>query len=344
MSPRTSVVSFNFSTSLLFWAGTTITRLLVRPTLISFFSLFAVSASAAEREGDWLDITGWFAQAGEEVTPSHVYQATLDLLAEIQILRDELGTDDYPVEAELQEDRAPIHVYAKTLEVLTKVSRVQRRLGMPPAGVGQIPIKEVVPRDVLQNVANILLEVRRIKGQMVIDTQIDPAPFVGGKTPSTVYKNLADASFSLDGLSGRSLNPNDVFSNTQYILDELELIAAKLRVPLRLQLPAVEGRKTPKDVAQQVLRASYKVVTLQIRLNMDASSVPTLTLVRVTPSEVFDATNMLLAEMTRIKAHLGINVPREPRPESRLRTPTDVFAQVLLIIQNLDLMSEAASA
>ena len=86
------------------------------------------------------------------------------------------------------------------------------------------------------------------------------------------------------------------------------------------------------------------MVTLQIRLNMDASSVPTLTLVRVTPSEVFDATNMLLAEMTRIKAHLGINVPREPRPESRLRTPTDVFAQVLLIIQNLDLMSEAASA
>ena len=130
-----------------------------------------------------------------------------------------------------------------------------------------------------------------------------------------VYKNLADASFLLDGLAGRPLTPNDVFLNTAYILDELELIAAKLRAPLSLDVPAVEGRKTPKDVAQQVLRASYKMVNLQTRLGMDASSVPNLTLVRVTPSEVYDATNMLLAEMTRIKHHLDINVPRQNRAE-----------------------------
>ena len=306
--------------------------------------VLVASSAAAQVKGAWLDqVMEWFVEAGEEVTPSHVYQATADLIAEIRILRGELGASDYPVEAERQEDRAPVHVYSKTLEVMGKVSRLQRRLGLPPAEIGQIPIKEIVPRDVLESTVGLLIETRRIKQQMVIETEIEPAPFVGGKTPSMAYKNLADASFLLDGLVGRPLTPDDVFWNTQHILDELELIAAKLRVPLELTPPPVEGSKTPKDVAQQVLRASYKVVNLQMRLGMDASSVPQLTLVRVTPSEVFDATSMLLAEMSRIKVHLDVNVPRDIHPEPRMKTPTDLFGQILLIIRNLDLMTAGAA-
>ena len=320
------------------WLGTFVSCLFA-----CCFVLVGTPSHAVERS--WVEsIADWFNDDEEKVTPSHVYRATLDLIAEVRILREELGADDYPPEAEAQEDRAPVHVYAKTLEVMSKVSRVQRRLGMDPAEVGQIPIKNVEPRDVLGSVAEILGELREIKAQMVIEREIDPVPFEGGKTPSLVYKNLADASFLLDGLAGRSLTPNDVYLNTLYLLDELELIAAKLRAPLALETPVVEGRKTPKDVAQQVLRASYKMVNLQTRLGMDASSVPNLTLVRVTPSEVYDATNMLLAEMTRVKHHLDINVPREGRPEPRNKVPTDVFGQVLLIIENLDAMSASAGS
>ena len=51
---------------------------------------------------------------------------------------------------------------------------------------------------------------------------------------------------------------------------------------------------------------------------------------------------MLLAEMARIKLHLDINVPRDQDVEPRGKKPADVFALVLLIVRNLDLMSEAA--
>ena len=47
------------------------------------------------------------AQETSEITPSHVYQATSDLISEIEILRDAMGVTVYPVEAEAQEDRAP---------------------------------------------------------------------------------------------------------------------------------------------------------------------------------------------------------------------------------------------
>ena len=85
---------------------------------------------------------------GKEVTLSHVYQATLNLIAEIEILRQATGVADNPGEAEPREDQAPIHAYSKSLEVMEKTARVQRRLGMIPIEVGQIPVKNITPQDV----------------------------------------------------------------------------------------------------------------------------------------------------------------------------------------------------
>ena len=326
-----------------------IKHILIPGLLALFASPGVASAAEAAEQGNWFEslLDGSKAIAAEgqnNVTPSHAFRATEDLIAEIEVLRNELGVYDYPVEAELQRDRALVHVYAKSLEVLSKVSGVQRRYGLASDEAGQIPVKEIDPGDVLRSVYGILDEVRRIKTQMVIETEIEPAELVGGKTASMVYKNLGDASFLLDGLRGRPLTPTDVYGIGEGILDEMELIAAKLRVPLRLDPPVVEGSKRPSDLAQQVLRATYKVVNLQTRLGMDASAVPTLTLVRVTPSEVYDAANILMAEINRIKVHLEINLPREPRPDPRNKRPEDVFSQVMLIIQNLDVMADAASA
>ena len=256
--------------------------------------------------------------------------------------RDELGVSDYPPQAELQDDRSPVHVYAKTLEVLSKVARAQRRFGVPEAQSRRIPFKEVDSGDVLANVEYITDEITKIKTQLLIEREIEPAALVGGFSPSFVYKNLADASFLLDGLGGRPLTPNDVYKNCTFILEELGLIASELGISLDLELPEVAEEKRPKEVAQQVLRATYKVINLQTALGMDASGVPSLTLVRVTPSEVFDSTNMLLAEIARIKFHLGVDEQRASSPEPSGKRPRDSFARVLGIIKNLDRLSAVA--
>ena len=284
------------------------------------------------------------AQTSGDVTPSHVYQATSDLISEIEILRDAMGVTVYPVEAEPSEDRSPIHTYAKSLEVLEKISAAQKRMGMSPAPIGQIPVKDITAKDVYASVQNSLAEVRRMKDQLVIEDAIVPAALEGGKTASAVYEHLGDASFLMDGLVGHPTDPNDVHTHMVYLHDEMELVAAKLKVALELDPPAVDGRKRMKEVAQQVLRATFKVINLQTRLGMDASGVPQMTLVRVSPAEVFEATNILLAEMVRIKAHLDIDLPRVEHAPSRNKKPRDVFAQVLLFIRNLDALAKAADA
>ena len=275
-------------------------------------------------------------------TPSHVYQATSDLISEIEILRDAMGVTVYPVEAEPAEDRSPIHMYAKSLEVLEKISAAQKRMGMNPAPIGQIPVKEITAKDVYNSVQNSIAEARRMKAQLVIEDDIVPEPLEGGKTASAVYEHLGDASFLLDGLVGHPTDPNDVHTHMVYLHDEMELVAAKLKVALELEPPAVNGRKRMKEVAQQVLRATFKVINLQTRLGMDASGVPQMALVRVSPAQVFEATNILLAEMVRIKAHLGIDLPRVEHAPSRNKKPQDVFAQTLLFIRNLDALAKAA--
>ena len=286
--------------------------------------------AAPEREDDETD-----------VTPIHVHQETLDLIAEIETLRRATGVADDPRDAGAGEDHSATHACAKSLEITEKTARFQKRLGMIPVDVERMPAGNIAQKDVSRNVRAIIEELRRVKRQLVIEDEIQPAPFAGGKTPSLVYRNLRDASLLLDGLVGCPTTSSDVYVNVLRIHDEMELIAAPLKVELERDPPSIEGTRESKDVAQQVLRATYKAINLQSGLGMDPSAPPQAALVGVTPAEVLDATNILLAEMVRIKTHLNIHQPPAKPRESRNRVSSDTFAQVLLVIRNLDIMTRA---
>ena len=283
------------------------------------------------------------AQTGD-VSPSHVYQLVSDLVSEIEIVREAMGVTDYPLEAEPAEDRAPLHVYARAQELRRKISAAQRRLGMAPSTVDHIPVKEIGPNDVFANVERALAELRRIKEQLVIEDEIEPAEFEGGKIPSHVYQLVGDASFMMDGLVGRPHDVNDVFHNLTILFGDMELVATKLKVAMDLEPPEVRERKRLKEVGQQVMRGTFKLINLQTRLGMDASGVPQVVLVRVTPANLNEAINIMHAEMVRIKAHLDIPLPIEDVQVARNKKPRDLFALAVLIVRNLDRLAKAADA
>ena len=278
----------------------------------------------------------------ERVDQSQVFQATEDLLAEIEILRANFTTPHFPPRAEIIEGRAPVHVYVKSLEVLAKVILVQRRMGLPPARMGHLPAKIVDAADVLDQIEYVLREVRSIKTQMGIDDRIEPAPLRSGRNSSMNYRNLANASLLLDGLMGRTLTPADVYRNASLVFDELQLVAAMLGVSLSFELPSIRQDIAPADVAAQILWATYKAINLQTRLRIEPSHVPSMTLVRVSPSENYDATNLLLAEIARLKVHLGVTLTRADQPNLPMdQQSKDVFALVTLIARNIDTVAAA---
>ena len=281
--------------------------------------------------------------AQENISPSHVYQRASDLISEIEVVREAMGVTDYPLEAEPAADRSPIHVYGRTLELRRKISAAQRRLGMAAAPEDQIPVREIQPKDVIVSVQAALAEVLRIKEQLVIEDEIEPAPLEGGKTPSHVYQHIGDASFMMDGLVGHPTDINDVYRNVMDLHGDMELVAAKLKVALELDPPeAKKKRRRLKEIGQQMVRATFKLVNLQTRLGMDASGVPQLTLVRVTPANLYEVINLMDAEMVRIKVHLGVLLPHEEHSIPRNKRPRDVFLLVRQVIRNLDLLAKAA--
>ncbi len=283
--------------------------------------------------------------SAESVTPSHIYQVTEDIILEIEVLRESIGVDEEPKEPEPQRSKSPIHIYSKGLEVLEKISRAERKLGMFPTQVGEIPLREIKPADALDITKKILLELQSMKEQLYIKDKIENAPIVGGKMYAQVYENLWLASYMLDGLIP-PIKPKDVSRNLQYLQDELRLIATNIGVSIDLDVPKEEGRKRLKEVGQQALLALYKVSDLESRLSgMAAASVPDVTLVRISSSDIYDLTNILLAEMVRIKVHLKIDLPRGSSQPTTGRVKTnEVFAQMRLVVINLEKMIKAIAA
>jgi hypothetical protein len=270
------------------------------------------------------------------IIPSNVFKYTEIIIEEINILNSVLTVNVETNEADYNDGKSPIHVYSKALEVLEKVAKVQKKLGINPiTKVGEIPIKTVKPADVFILARKILTELRRIKTSLVIEKEVKNIILVAGKTPSDVYHNLWRASYMLDLLTQTPLNPSDVHRNVLYIQDEIRLIAAKIRVPLSLQTPNIEVRRSPKNVAQQILMTLHKIVNLQKQLDMPTNPIPNISLVRIRPSDVYDLSNMALAELVRTKVRLNIQLPRGQRKPSTNKTSRDVFAQMLLINNNL---------
>ena len=283
-------------------------------------------------------------EESDGMQPSRALRAVEGLIAEIQGIRRATGIDDFPPEAELTEGRTPIHIFAKSLEVLRKVVDVQRRLNIPEGTVGAIPLRNIGAADVLVSVENILVEVRKIAAQVGIDRPVAPEPSDSAAASPMLYKRLADASFMLDGLRGRPLDSDDVHAMALSVLDEMVLVADHLGTSLELEPTPITGVRYPLDVGVEVARAAYKLAGLQTMLQMDASGVPKPDLARVTPSTNYDATNMLLAEMTRIKLHLGIDAAREElRDQPTGMKPKHNTALIMLIVRNLERMTLAVT-
>ena len=281
----------------------------------------------------------------EPATLGDVHAAVRDAIAEIALLRTATGVGaPLPREsAAPREDLTPAHVHAMALEVLEKTARAQRRLGMITVEAGRTPVTGLAPDDLHRTVRGIVGELRRIKRQLVVETAIEPAHAHGAATVPALHAELAHASALLDGLVGRPPSLNDVLACVARIHDELRVVAAGLDAALPTDAPAAAPNRGAGEVAQQLLRAAYKAIGLQTALGMEASGVPAVALEGATPADALEAATVVLGEVLRIRAHLGLGpAPPAALPGQGGGSPADVYAEARLAVAHLDAMMRAA--
>ncbi|MDD9942327.1 MAG: hypothetical protein OXU20_14870, partial [Myxococcales bacterium] len=283
------------------------------------------------------------AQWNTEITPSQVFQQTRRIISKIRRLRVAQGATDIPRDPAVQAHKYPIHVYAKCLEVLEKVTRFEADLGLSPGALGQIPIARVRPAEVFNCTQDVLHELDRISGAVGLAPSDERFPLLPGKAPADVYRNMWRASFLLDGVVGQ-VSPSYVYRNTQYILSELDLIAATLGVHLAGRAPEPQPDRMPVDVNLQGFMVLYVLASIERALGIAPLVVGDFPPGSIQPSDVYDTTGTIMAELVRIKAKLGITAQRATLAVLESTDPPHVHAQMVLIRNRVETLRASLQA
>jgi len=271
-------------------------------------------------------------------TPSDVYQQTEFIISDINAIRAHQNITVSARNPGVQVAKTPLHVYSKGLELFEKVERYKAMLNLSSASIPLLPVSKVSPDSVFELLQDIRKELATIKQSLGI-TNTASIELVLGKTPSDVYENAWKASFLMDGLVG-GLNPTYVYRNTERAIVALKNIANKINKPVTL--PAIQPKqgKKPVDANIEAFKALYLVLDLQRQLNIPTARVASFPSGSITPSDVYDTTNSLLTELTRINVVLNLPAIKQINLSSQKITPNNVIENLELVQSLINQMTK----
>lgn len=267
-------------------------------------------------------------------TPADNYFLTEKIRQDVLTLQSLHTKAGEPIEIPTLRPKQPRHVYQKALEVLAKVNRFRLIKGMGAIVIPHYPARLITPDEVyglinhLQGEIQLLLpESKRYKQNSFAGENI---------TPTDVYRNLWLSSLALDPLLGiRGFTPNEVYQQAEYIVQLIDFLRLSQNQVLDVSKPKKTSDKHPNHALKAAYELQGTIYRVQKNLWMTVTDKePEVPRRVIRPTEVYDALQVVIAELQRIKYRLGID--RElPLPALRKnKTPDDVI-QLLTYAQDL---------
>ncbi|CAK0777243.1 conserved hypothetical protein [Gammaproteobacteria bacterium] len=266
----------------------------------------------------------------EEITPSHTFQAADNINAELAAMHEANSSQPVADEgAPALTPRYPRHVFQKTREVLIKIELLRSLNGLSENPVPVFPVAEITPANVKKMLDTAYQDLTELRSIFKVTKTIAPAPLIPGKTPTDVYGNLQKASNSLDGLGIPKTVPNDVYRLGLMIVDDLEKIRTTRGKTDPINAPTGATGKKPLDTYNrtfEILEALKTKVENDPALKITGGIVlPNRRTGAITPGYVLDIENNVLAELSAIKAVVGIVSPTALPPPPQGKTPSDTY-------------------
>lgn len=259
-----------------------------------------------------------------EYTPADVYTETLKIQGDINIISRYFNVKTVASPAPVQTRLKPRNAWQKTYEIMVKINILREKYGLPRIEEVQIkPLKKLDPGLTHEQVRRILTELDIFMTRVGISSRTPQAKRQRSKTPADVYNLLNAISTQLDAINGESFTPSHVYAQTMRILDDLNIILARLDIHERIGPPNKDRKTQPKDVYQTALLAMDEVHRLQMMAAVEPINFRKFRAGEITPSDVFDITQMLLAELQTVKAHLQLSNISIPAPVYFDKTPGD---------------------
>ncbi|MCV6590646.1 MAG: hypothetical protein OIF57_16710 [Marinobacterium sp.] len=267
-------------------------------------------------------------------TPTDVYHRVLELEQRVIQLRDEQDIfDAWPRTIDGAEalTRSPRHVLQKSIEVLEKINRLRGIRGQGAITIARYPSRYITPNDVYDSVDRLVPEVEFLLQTRPQSAGISVNPDQRrGYTPSDVYRKLWEISLALDPLIGvHGFSPSDVYARARYVAELIRFLRLSQNLPDNIPLPERQNGRHPNHALQAAYDLLARISQAERNLWMQPEQVPEVPRRVIRPTEVYDALQVVIAELQRIKYRLGVE--RElPLPDVEPgKSPADV-EQVLI--------------
>jgi len=109
-----------------------------------------------------------------QVTPSHVFQVTEDVRAELLLMHDQnFSTPNPPSFVAI--DKRPRHVLQKAREVLLKIHSLKQLKGLKTREIPPFKVRLIEPREVKELVERVLQETRDLRVAFDVDVAAGPS-------------------------------------------------------------------------------------------------------------------------------------------------------------------------
>ncbi len=276
-----------------------------------------------------------------EVMPSDVYHVVDAINTQLSfMLATSGGNPNSIVVRPLPAPRQPRHVVQKAREVMLKLQRLRTLNGLPETPLPLFSTTETTLGDskkILDQILHDVLDLRHkfiesesIENIINIDNKVTNfVAFTKDKTPMDIYLNLQHTNDLLDALGLPKTMPNDVYRLAVMINHDLEtILIARHRI-----LPPTLGSPSRGKVPDDTYAQGYQVLDrLRAKLNNDKNLsirggivLPNRPQPPLTPGDVLDLENNMLAELGAIKTKVGVTAPTTIPPLIHGKTPSDVF-------------------
>ena len=292
-------------------------------------------------------LAGLLTVSTHAATPSDAYQRAEHLEKVVNKLLEsdmfEAGKAEVPAELSSR----PRHVLRQATYVFEKVQFLLFLNGLPVQPAPEIKAREVKPDDVVATLDAAIKSIQELGVIYKTELVLAPPQVLKGKKPSDVMKRLLKLTKNLETLGAPSILPNDVYRIALGIKAQSEQLLTASGLKAHGEIKAVD-KASPADALNEVLALITDVVKMTkssdqyslshgvVRPPIPAEGKP------IKPSDVFLATQYVLADMYSLNVKLGMDKPlRLPKAQSG-RNPADVKNMIAQARLNIQTLSQAA--
>ncbi len=247
--------------------------------------------------------------SGADVTPTQVYIEALKVKGEIESIKKHFHISTEVKSRYIKGRVAPRHAWQKSYEIFVKLNILRRKLQLPIVEPVNIePTASLEPILTYEQIKRLFTEVQIIKFHIGISEEVEQnLSAVKDKEPKDVYNLLSTISRHLDLINGSEFTPSYVFGEVIRINEDINIILRHLKIQDKTTPPKKVIGATPYESFQRAIKLMKEIRNFQIHSAIDTVDITPFMRDSASPSDVFEISQIILAELQVIKAHLGLN-------------------------------------